>query len=75
VDVVVTGFLGSAVERAAALHLSAALDGAVPPLRRRAHGLGAGSWLAEDVAEGAPVVRGRVVVPSIAGHGVRLVGA
>ena len=73
VDVVVTGFLGSVVERAAALHLAAALDGAVPPGRRRAHGLGAGSWLAEDVAEGPPIVRGRIVVPSLAGHGVRLV--
>ncbi len=75
VDLVVTGFLGSAVERAAALHLAAALDGAVPPGRRRAHGLGAGSWLAEDVAEGPSVVQGRVVVPSLAGHGVWGVGA
>lgn len=69
-DVVVTGFLGSAVERAGALHLAAALDSLVPEARRRAHGLGAGAWLAEDVADLERIEGGRVALSETPGHGV-----
>lgn len=72
VGVVVTGFLGSAVERSAALHLAAALDGALPAALRRAHGLAAGSWLAEDVADTEVPEGGRLSLPGRVGHGVVL---
>jgi len=75
VDVVVTGFLGSVVERTAALHLAAALDGLVSADQRRAHGLGAGSWLADDVAAVEVIQGGRLTVPTRAGHGVVLPGS
>ena len=72
VGVVVTGFLGSAVERAGALHLAAAVDAELPVTTRRAHGLGAGSWLAEDVAECEAPSGGRLSFGGRAGHGVVL---
>ncbi len=72
VPVVVTGFLGAAVERAGALHLAAALDGGVPASDRLAHGLGAGAWLAADVARVEVIEGGRLDLPTRAGHGVVL---
>ncbi len=66
---IVTTFLGSAVERAAALHLASAIDPGNP--RRLAHGLATASWLTADVATGQPVSHGRMA-PTGPGHGVTL---
>ncbi len=66
---IVTSFLGSAVERAAGLHLAAAIDPGNPkPL---AHGLATASWLTTDVAVGQIVSHGRMA-PTGPGHGVTL---
>lgn len=68
--VVITTFLGSAVERSAALHLAAVVSpGNADDV---AHGLATGALLAEDVAEGPEPVDGRLVVPPRPGHGVVL---
>ena len=68
--VVITTFLGSAVERSAALHLAAVVSpGNADDV---AHGLATGALLAEDVAAGPEPVGGRLVVPLLPGHGVVL---
>ncbi len=70
VAVVVTSFLGSAVERTAALHLAAVIDST--GLGARDHGLATAAWLSTDVGGSPPVVHGRMCVPSTPGLGVTL---
>lgn len=65
--IVVTTALDSAVGRAGALHLAAALPGPDLPC-----GLATGGLLAEDVGPAEAVVRGRVAIGEAAGLGVGL---
>ena len=67
VPAIVTTFLGSAVERAGALHLAAAIAPGNP--RPLAHGLATAAWLTTDVAAGQMVSHGRMA-PTGPGHGV-----
>ena len=64
---IVTSHLGSAVERAGALHLAAAVDVGNP--EPQDHGLGTGSLLEKDVAPAETVRNGRLL-PHGPGHGV-----
>lgn len=64
-DVVITTALESAVGRAGAVHLAAAL-----PDNGRAQGLATGELLAEDVAAGPVVASGAVSVPDGPGLGI-----
>lgn len=68
VPVVVTTFLGSAVERAAALHLAACVDAGNP--RPLDHGLATAGLLSSDVAAPLPISHGRMSPPLGPGHGV-----
>lgn len=65
IGVVVTSALESAVGRAAALHLAAALDPPPP-----ASGLATGSWLERDLAELGEPVGGSLRVPTRPGIGI-----
>jgi o-succinylbenzoate synthase len=64
-DVVVTTALESAVGRAGAAHLGAAL-----PDRGRAHGLATGAALVEDVAAGLAVIAGQLELSPSPGLGI-----
>lgn len=65
---VITSFLGSAIERTAALHLAAMIDSGNPTPRD--HGLATSGWLTNDVAAGPTVFAGRMAVPTGSGLGL-----
>jgi L-alanine-DL-glutamate epimerase-like enolase superfamily enzyme len=65
VGVTVTSLLDSAIGRAAALHLAAAVPGPIP-----ACGLATGGFLRRDLAAGAIDSRGEIALPAPPGLGV-----
>jgi o-succinylbenzoate synthase len=65
IEIVLTSVIDSAIGVAAAAHLAAALSPAL------AHGLGAGAWLAEDVAPPLPLDGGRLRLPETPGLGLQ----